>query len=72
MKMKAFLCPIVLGFVLVIADLMLKVPGGALTTYSILDGKSTDNYEFDDHYSAIDEIIILEQWQYLWILQVMM
>lgn len=54
---KAALCPIIFGVILILAGLLIPVPGGALTTYKGLDGASADGYTFDDRYSAIDEYV---------------
>lgn len=50
MKRDAMI-PIILGVVLIAAGVFVPTPGGVLTTYSVLDGKSANNYEFDDRYS---------------------
>lgn len=54
---KAYICPIVIGLILILIGFLLPIPGGALTTYEILDGDKTEAYVFDDKYSAIDEYV---------------
>lgn len=54
---NAWLCPILAGTILIIVGLLIQVPGGVLTTYGTLDGDKASYYEFDDKYSAIDEYV---------------
>lgn len=54
---KAWLCPVIIGIILVTIGVAIKIPGGVLTTYGVLDGKSTDSYIYDNKYSAIDEYV---------------
>lgn len=54
---KAYICPIAIGLILILIGLFLPIPGGALTTYEVLDGDKTEDYVFDDKYSAIDEYV---------------
>lgn len=54
---KAYLCPIIVGIVLIIVGIIIQMPGGALTTFEPLDGESTEQYVFDNKYSAIDEYV---------------
>ena len=53
----AYLWPLVFGVALIIAGLVIQIPGGVLTTYSFMDGESTTAYEFDDKYCTIDEYV---------------
>ena len=59
LKNKAIMCPIVFGIIMIIIGLCIRIPGGVLTTYSSLDGEKTEGsyYSFDDTYSAIDEYV---------------
>lgn len=61
----AFLCPIIIGLVLVVVGLFIRMPGGALTTYSFQNGKSTDHYNFDNRYSTIDEYVGGDAYNYI-------
>ena len=54
---KAYLCPIIVGVILIIVGIIIQMPGGALTTFELLDGESTEQYVFDNKYSAIDEYV---------------
>ena len=58
-KKYAFLCPIIFGVIFIIIGFCIQVPGGALTTYSSLDGHKVDgsHYNFSDKYSTIDEYV---------------
>lgn len=56
-RSKAYLCPVIIGVFLIIVGFIIRVPGGILTTYESLDGVSSDQYAFDDKYSAIDEYV---------------
>ena len=56
-RSKAYLCPVFIGVFLIIVGFIIRVPGGILTTYESLDGVSSDQYAFDDKYSAIDEYV---------------
>lgn len=58
-KKYAFLCPIIFGVIFIIIGFCMQVPGGALTTYSSLDGHKVEgnHYKFSDKYSAIDEYV---------------
>lgn len=49
--------PIAFGIILLLIGLLVKVPGGALTTKESLNGQATDYYLFDKTYSAIDEYV---------------
>jgi hypothetical protein len=62
---KAHLCPIIIGIILLLIGLIIQVPGGALTTYELLDGDSTTNYTFDNKYSAIDEYVGGDAYNYI-------
>ena len=63
MKLKgnAFVCPIIFGIVMILIGFSIRVPGGALTTYSSLNGTKTeegeDYFSFDNKYSTIDEYV---------------
>ena len=54
-----------LGISLLIVGLSVEIPGGALTTYESLDGATTDGYTFDDKYSAIDEYVGGDAYNYI-------
>lgn len=54
---KAFICPIVLGIIFILYGFSIKIPGTALTTSETLDGCDTDYYVMDNKYSAIDEYV---------------
>lgn len=64
---KAFICPIIIGVILIIIGLCIRVPGGALTTYSSLNGKTADDdfYFFDNKYSSIDEYVGGDAYNYI-------
>lgn len=62
---KAYLCPVVVGLVLIVIGIFINMPGGALTTYSSLNGESADYYEFDNHYSTIDEYVGGDAYNYI-------
>lgn len=62
---RASLCPLIIGAVLIIAGLLIRVPGGALTTYASLNGETTEFYEFDDRYSTIDEYVGGDAYNYI-------
>lgn len=62
---KMNIYPIIIGLVLIIIGLILRVPGGALTTYEGLDGAKTEYYTFDDRYSAIDEYVGGDAYNYI-------
>lgn len=64
-KEKICLLPVIIGVILILAGLIIRVPGGALTTYSSLDGKSADYYVFDDKYSSIDEYVGGDAYNYI-------
>ena len=55
---KLYMCPIIIGILLILIGLIIRVPGGALTTYKSLDGESAGGYyAFDNRYSSIDEYV---------------
>ena len=56
---------IVAGIVLLSCAASVDIPGGALTTYESLDGDSTTYYVFDDKYSAIDEYVGGDAYNYI-------
>ena len=62
---KAYLCPIIIGVILILAGLFIRVPGGALTTYGFLNGDKADGYNFDDQYSSIDEYVGGDAYNYI-------
>lgn len=65
LKTKVWLCPILFGILLILVGLLTPVPGGALTTYGTLDGDKTSSYSFDDRYSAIDEYVGGDAYNYI-------
>lgn len=65
LKNKVWLCPILFGILLILVGLLIPVPGGALTTYGTLDGDKTSSYSFDDKYSAIDEYVGGDAYNYI-------
>ncbi|MGN0707192.1 MAG: hypothetical protein ACI4JC_04260 [Faecalibacterium sp.] len=62
---QAYLCPLIIGVLLVLVGLAIQIPGGARTTYERLDGESTDYYVFDNKYSAIDEYVGGDAYNYI-------
>ena len=62
---NAYLCPIVVGIILILVGLIIQIPGGALTTYKSLDGYKTENYVFDNKYSSIDEYVGGDAYNYI-------
>lgn len=62
---KAFLFPILLGLILILAGIFLPIPGGALTTSKYSNGEKTDYYVFDDKYSSIDEYVGGDAYNYI-------
>lgn len=65
-RKKAYMFPILVGAVLILIGLFLKIPGGALTTYGSLDGESAGSYYvFDKKYSAIDEYVGGDAYNYI-------
>jgi uncharacterized membrane protein len=64
-KKNAWIVPVIIGAVLVLVGFCMKMPGGALTTYGSLDGESTEYYTFDDTYSAIDEYVGGDAYNYI-------
>ncbi|MBQ7914641.1 MAG: hypothetical protein IJZ28_02540 [Clostridia bacterium] len=64
-KKKAYICPIIIGIILILVGLFIQVPGGALTTFESLDGDSADHYVFDDRYSSIDEYVGGDAYNYI-------
>ncbi len=61
----AYVCPIIIGVILILVGLLIRIPGGALTTYEILDGEKTEYSIFDDRYSAIDEYVGGDAYNYI-------
>lgn len=64
-RTKAYICPIIIGVVLILVGIFIQVPGGVLTTYEFLDGDKTHSYVFDDKYTAIDEYIVGDAYNYI-------
>ena len=65
-KKYAYLCPIIIGIVLILIGVLIKVPGTALTTYQTLDGSATDSaYYIDNRYSSIDEYVGGDAYNYI-------
>ncbi len=64
-KHIAGMIPIIVGIVLIVIGIIIKIPGGVLTTYDILDGDSADDSAFDDKYSAIDEYVGGDAYNYI-------
>lgn len=64
-RSNVFWIPIIVGLVLIIAGLVIPTQGGALTTWWWMDGETTDDYVFDDRYSAIDEYITGDAYNYI-------
>lgn len=62
---KSYLCPLIVGILLIIVGLAIQIPGGALTTYSSFDGDRTDYYTFDNKYSSIDEYVGGDAYNYI-------
>lgn len=63
---KPYMCPIIIGILLVLIGLIIRVPGGALTTYKSLDGESAGSYyAFDNRYSSIDEYVGGDAYNYI-------
>ena len=54
---KASAIPIIFGILLIVASVLIRTPGGALTTSSSLDGDKAGSYYNYDRYSAIDEYV---------------
>ena len=54
---KSYMCPIMIGLILVLIGLIIQIPGGALTTYKFMNGESAGGYAFDNKYSSIDEYV---------------
>lgn len=57
MKKKAFICPIILGIILIVIGVCIRIPGGVLTTYKTLDGETAESGVFDTKFSSIDEYV---------------
>ncbi len=62
---KAYICPIVFGIVLILIGYLIPIQGGVLTTYESLNGVKTENYVFDDKYTAIDEYVGGDAYNYI-------
>ncbi len=59
------IAPIIIGIILIIIGIIIRLPGGALTTREDRDGDSTDYYVFDDKYSSIDEYVGGDAYNYI-------
>lgn len=56
-QIKSYMCPIMIGLILILIGLIIQIPGGALTTYKFMNGESAGGYAFDNKYSSIDEYV---------------
>ncbi len=54
---KSYMCPIIIGLILILIGLIIQISGGALTTYKFMNGESAGGYAFDNKYSSIDEYV---------------
>ena len=54
---KSCWVPVAFGVALILIGLLFPTPGMALTTYSYMDGKSTESYSMGGTYTAIDEYV---------------
>ena len=62
----AFLCPVILGVALLLVGCFMKMPGTALTTVKSADGNTcTSDYYIGDRYSAIDEYVGGDAYNYI-------
>lgn len=62
----AFLCPVILGVALLLVGCFMKMPGTALTTVKSVDGNTcTSDYYIGDRYSAIDEYVGGDAYNYI-------
>ena len=62
----AFLCPVILGVALLLVGCFMKMPGTALTTVKSADGDAcTSDYYIGDRYSAIDEYVGGDAYNYI-------
>lgn len=62
---NAYICPIIIGIILIFIGLITPIPGGALTTYESFNGEVTDDYVFDNKYSSIDEYVGGDAYNYI-------
>ena len=62
---RAAIFPIILGIAFIVVGLFIPVPGGALTTYSWMDGERAETFEFDNRYSVIDEYVGGDAYNYI-------
>ena len=61
-----FLIPVIVGIALIALGFIVRIPGGQLTTFKILDGETSEhNYAFDNKYSAIDEYVGGDAYNYI-------
>lgn len=64
-RKKTYLCSIIVGAILVAIGILLRIPGGALTTYEGFNGKTTEYYAFSNKYIAIDEYVGGDAYNYI-------
>lgn len=63
--LKPHIYLIAIGIILVLIGLFIRVPGAALTTRESLDGVSTAYYVLGNSYSAIDEYVGGDAYNYI-------
>ncbi len=63
--LKPHIYLIAIGIILVLIGLFIRVPGAALTTQESLDGVSTAYYVLGNSYSAIDEYVGGDAYNYI-------
>lgn len=63
--LKPHIYLIAIGIILVLIGLFIRVPGAALTTLKSLDGVSTAYYALGNSYSAIDEYVGGDAYNYI-------
>lgn len=64
-SIEAYQIPIIFGVILILAGFFINIPGGALTTYKSLNGDKAEDYVYDDKYSAIDEYVGGDAYNYI-------
>ena len=64
-KKNAHVYLMIIGLVLILASLVIQIPGGALTTYQSLNGDKANYYSFDNKYSTIDEYVGGDAYNYI-------
>lgn len=62
---NAYTYAIIFGIILIAIGIFFQIPGGALTTRASLDGAGTAYYVFDNKYSAIDEYVGGDAYNYI-------